>query len=89
MDVPRGVPGGAPRGVPGGLAKGRPWNVPGTCQVAMLSVSVLMYRAEIGAVLRRAEPRCAMPRLCSIAASAGGGRGGGGANDTRGRASVR
>ncbi len=33
----------------------------------MLSVSILMYRAEGCAVLRRAELRCAMRRLCSIA----------------------
>eukprot|EP00959_Pyramimonas_sp_CCMP1952_P097390 2035850-Pyramimonas_sp.AAC.1 len=33
----------------------------------MLSVSILMYHAEGCAVLRRAELRCDMPRLCSIA----------------------
>eukprot|EP00959_Pyramimonas_sp_CCMP1952_P060704 1267835-Pyramimonas_sp.AAC.1 len=33
-----------------------------TCQVATLSVSILMYRAEGCAVRRRAELRCAMPR---------------------------
>eukprot|EP00959_Pyramimonas_sp_CCMP1952_P276198 5773475-Pyramimonas_sp.AAC.1 len=33
-----------------------------TCQVALLSVSILMYRSEGFAVLRRAELRCAMPR---------------------------
>eukprot|EP00959_Pyramimonas_sp_CCMP1952_P000501 9572-Pyramimonas_sp.AAC.1 len=36
----------------------------GTCQIAMLNVSDLMYRAEGCAMLRRAKLRCAMPRLC-------------------------
>eukprot|EP00959_Pyramimonas_sp_CCMP1952_P019531 412575-Pyramimonas_sp.AAC.1 len=31
----------------------------------MLNVSILVYRAEGCAVLRRAELRCAMPRLCT------------------------
>eukprot|EP00959_Pyramimonas_sp_CCMP1952_P421472 8829692-Pyramimonas_sp.AAC.1 len=39
----------------------------GTCQVAMLNVSILMYLVEVCAVLRRAELLWAMPRLCSIA----------------------
>eukprot|EP00959_Pyramimonas_sp_CCMP1952_P356894 7473215-Pyramimonas_sp.AAC.1 len=34
---------------------------------AKLNASILMYRAEGCAVLCRAELRCAMPRLCSIA----------------------
>eukprot|EP00959_Pyramimonas_sp_CCMP1952_P228900 4786113-Pyramimonas_sp.AAC.1 len=33
---------------------------------AMLNVSILLHRAESCAVLRRADLRCAMPRLCSI-----------------------
>eukprot|EP00959_Pyramimonas_sp_CCMP1952_P028805 604090-Pyramimonas_sp.AAC.1 len=32
--------------------------------IAMLKVSILMYRAKGIAVLRRAELRCAMPRTC-------------------------
>eukprot|EP00959_Pyramimonas_sp_CCMP1952_P071134 1485229-Pyramimonas_sp.AAC.1 len=34
---------------------------------AMLDVSIWMCRAEGGAVQRRPELRCAMPRMCSIA----------------------
>eukprot|EP00959_Pyramimonas_sp_CCMP1952_P467927 9492404-Pyramimonas_sp.AAC.1 len=33
----------------------------------ILTVSILMYRTEGCAVLRRADLRCAMPRLCSMA----------------------